>query len=83
MNIYIRNQEGDAVIEKGKILIVGGTKRTSLLTGDSEGALVRLGVYKDETETEDILNEITQRIVQPTAREVERGCIFIDLKENK
>ena len=83
MNIYIRNQEGDGVIEKGKILTIGGTKRTSLLTGDSEDSLVCLGVYKDEEMATEILNEITQRVVQPTAKEVEKGCLFIDLSAIK
>ena len=80
MRVYIRNQEGTALIEKGKILSIGGTKKAYLVTGDDELMPISLGKYKDEERAEEILNEIIQRIIEPTAKEVEKGVIFIDLK---
>lgn len=80
MHVYIRNQEGTALIEKGKILTGGGTKSCCLLTGDDKGMLIPIGEYESKARAEEILNEIIQRTVQPTAREIEKGIIFIDLK---
>lgn len=80
MHVYIRNQEGTALIEKGKILSVGGTGGKYLLTGDDELVMTSIGKYKNKKRAEEILNEIIQRTMQPTAREAEKNIIFIDLK---
>lgn len=80
MHIYIRNQRGDALIEKGKILIIGSAKRNCIFTGEDELKLTFLGEYKNEKEAEEVLGHIISRIVSPTAREVERGSIYIDLE---
>lgn len=80
MRIYIRNQRGDALIEKGKILIIGSAKRNCIFTGENELELVLLGKYKKEEETKEVLSHMISRIVSPTAKEIERGSIFIDLE---
>lgn len=80
MNIYIRNQEGSALIEKGKILSVGGTNGCYLVTGDDEKMPISLGKYRSRERAEEMLCEVMQRVVEPRVREVERGVIFIDLK---
>lgn len=80
MHVYIRNQEGTALIEKGKILSIGGTNKAYLVTGDDELMPISLGRYKDKERAEEILQEIIQRIIEPTAKEVAKGVIFIDLK---
>lgn len=81
MHIYIRNQRGDALIEKGKVLIIGSAKRNCIFTGEDELKLTFLGEYKDKEEAEEILRHIINRIVNPTPKEIERGNIFIDLEE--
>ena len=80
MRVYIRNQEGTALIEKGKILSIGGTNKAYLVTGDDELMPISLGKYKDEERAEEILQEIMQRIIEPNIKEVGKGIIFIDLK---
>ena len=80
MHVYIRNQKGDALIEKGRIISVGGLNRQFLITGEDELMPISLGKYKDEERAEEILNEIMQRVIEPTAKEVSKGVIFIDLK---
>lgn len=80
MHVYIRNQDGTALIEKGKILTGGGTKKCCLLTGDDILNLTPIGEYESKERAEEILQEMIQRIIEPTARETEKGIIFIDLK---
>lgn len=80
MKIYIKNQEGTALIEKGKILTGGGTKRCCLLTGDDTGMLTSIGEYESKERATEIMNEIIQRVVEPTAKEVQKGVIYIDLE---
>lgn len=80
MHVYIRNQAGDALIEKGRILAIGGTNKSYLVTGDDELMPASLGKYANEERACEILNEVMQRVVEPTAKEVQRGIIFIDLK---
>lgn len=80
MNVYIRNQVGDALIEKGQILACGGTKREYLMTGNDEIMMISLGKFATRKRAQEILNEIMQRVVEPTAKEVQKGIIFIDLK---
>lgn len=80
MRVYIRSQAGDALIEKGKILSIGGTNGHFLVTGEDELMPISVGKYRSRERAEEVLNEIIQRIVEPRAREVEKGVIFIDLK---
>ncbi len=81
MHIYIRNQKGDGLIEKGKILIIGSIKRNCIFTGDNEENLILLGKYKDEETANEVLGHIVNRIIAPTEKEIERKNIFIDLSE--
>lgn len=80
MRVYIRNQEGTALIEKGKILTGGGTKKCCLLTGDDKSNLIPIGEYGSKERAEEILQGVMQRIIGPTAKEVQKGVIYIDLK---
>lgn len=80
MHVYIRNQEGTALIEKGKILTGGGTKKCCLLTGNDILNLTPIGEYESKERAEEILQGMIQRIIEPTAKEVAKGVIFIDLK---
>lgn len=79
MKVYIREQSGERLIEVGKEIFVEEMKKPFLITGEKDRLSI-LGEYESIERARDILNEIIQRIVQPTAREVGKGVIFIDLK---
>ena len=79
MKVYFRTQLGDGLIEKGKILRLVASKRTYIVTGDKEEDVVRLTSFDDELEAKQTFEQIISRIVSPTAREVEKGIIYIDL----
>lgn len=79
MRVYFRTQLGDGLIEKGKILRLVASKRTHIVTGDKEEDVVRLTSFDDEAEGMQVFEQIISRIVSPTAREVEKGIIYIDL----
>lgn len=79
MKVYFRTQLGDGLIEKGKILRLIASKRTYIVTGDKEEDVIRLTSFDDELEAKQTFEQIISRIVSPTAREVEKGIIFIDL----
>ncbi len=79
MKVYFRTQLGDGLIEKGKILRLVASKRTYIVTGDKEEDVIRLTSFDDEAEGMQVFEQIISRIVQPTAREVEKGIIYIDL----
>lgn len=79
MKVYFRTQLGDGLIEKGKILRLVASKRTHIVTGDKEEDVVRLTSFDDEAEGMQVFEQIISRIVSPTAREVEKGIIYIDL----
>lgn len=79
MKVYFRTQLGDGLIEKGKILRLVASKRTYIVTGDKEEDVIRLTSFDDEAEGMKVFEQIISRIVQPTAREVEKGIIYIDL----
>lgn len=79
MRVYIRDQEGSSLIEKGEILSIRVSKTVYLATGNSMNSLVQIAEFKSEKEAKRVLEEIIQRIVEPKAREVERGVIYIDL----
>lgn len=81
MRIEIKNQRGDGLIEKGKILRIGAMKRRCILTGENEEELTVLGQYKDEEEAIEVLSYMIDRVVKPTEKEKERGVILIDLEE--
>lgn len=79
MKVYFRTQLGDGLIEKGKILRLVASKRTYIVTGDKEEDVIKLTSFDDELEAKQTFEQIISRIVQPTAREVEKGIIYIDL----
>ena len=79
MKVYFRTQLGDGLIEKGKILRLVASKRTYIVTGDKEEDVIRLTSFDDEAEGMQVFEQIISRIVSPTAREVEKGIIYIDL----
>lgn len=80
MKVYIREQEGNKLIELGKILKIETNKiGTFIITGDYNEHTVIIKLCEDEKEAKTIFNEMISRIVQPTAREVEKGIIYIDL----
>lgn len=80
MKVYIRNQEGKMLIELGKILKRETNKiGTFIITGDYNGNTVVIKLCEDENKAEKILNEMISRIVSPTANEIARGIIYIDL----
>lgn len=80
MRVYIRNQEGSALIEKGKILSIGGSNKRYLVTGEDELMTMSVGKYKDEARAKEVLEEVMARVISPTVSEVQKGIIFIDLK---
>ena len=79
MRVYFRTQLGDGLIEKGKILKLITSKREYIVTGETEEDVIKLTSFDDKDEAKQVFNEMISRIVQPTAREVERGIIYIDL----
>lgn len=81
MTVYILNQEGNALIEKGKILSVGGTHKEYVLTGDDELMPITLGKYESEAKAHEVLGYIAGRIISPTSKELETGIIYIDLNQ--
>lgn len=78
MKVYFREQSGDRLIEAGKEIFVEEMKKPFLITGEKDRLSI-LGEYESLEKAREILNEVIQRIVQPTAREVEKGIIYIDL----
>lgn len=78
MKVYFREQSGDRLIEAGKEIFVEEMKKPFLITGEKDRLSI-LGEYESIEKARETLNEVIQRIVQPTAREVEKGIIFIDL----
>lgn len=79
MTVYFRTQLGDGLIEKGKILRLVASKRTYIVTGDKEEDVIRLTSFDDEAEAMIVFEQIINRIVSPTANEIARGIIYIDL----
>ena len=78
MKVYFREQSGDRLIEAGKEIFVEEMKKPFLITGEKDRLSI-LGEHESIEKARETLNEVIQRIVQPTAREVEKGIIFIDL----
>ena len=81
MKVYIRTQDGKGLIEKGKLLAIGGAKSNHLITGDDEIMPIALGEYDNEEITMKVFLNVAARVVYPTEKEIERGIIYIDLQE--
>lgn len=80
MTVYIRAQDGNELIEKGAYLGIGGTKRNSIITGENRMNAQLLGMYTQDTVWE-VFGHIVDRIINPTAQEIKKGIIYIDLNE--
>lgn len=80
MTVYIRTQDGNELIEKGAYLGIGGTKRNSIITGENRMNTQLLGMYTQDTVWE-VFGYIVNRIINPTAQEIKKGIIYIDLNE--
>ena len=82
MTVYFRTQGKEGLIEKGKILrLMASKQKVYIVTGEREDAVIELASFKEEVEGQKVFNEIIQRIVEPRAKEIERGVVYIDLSE--
>lgn len=79
MTIYFKSASGASLVKLGNILTIGGSKKNSLLTGNEIANLVKISEYSSEEETQKILDDIINKITHPTAKELEKGVIYIVL----
>lgn len=80
MRVYISKRD-KGIVELGKILKISSNKvGTFIVTGDYNSE-VTIMLCKDEEEAKKVLNEIVQRVVQPTAKEIEKGIVYIEIGE--
>lgn len=79
MRVYIKVREGE-VIELGRRIKVEESKVGVFITttGDYERELI-IKECKDRKEGERIIGEIMQRVVEPRAKEIERGVVYIEI----
>lgn len=80
MIVYFRTINGESLVEKGKILTIGGAKRDCILTGNDKMSLEVIGSYKNEEEAKEVFEGIIEKIMNPTVQEMNKGIIYIDLK---
>lgn len=80
MIVYFRTMEGESLVEKGKILTIGGAKRDCILTGNDKNHLEVIGSYKTKEEAKELFDAIIAKIVSPTVLEMQKGVIYIDLE---
>lgn len=82
MTVYFRAETGDKLIKLGKVIKIETNKiGTFIVTGDYNEHTVVLKLCSDEETGQKVFNEIIQRIVEPRAKEIERGVVYIDLSE--
>lgn len=80
MTVYFRTETGDKLIKLGKVLKIETNKiGTFIVTGDYNEHTVVLKLCSDEEIGQKTFNEIISRIVSPTANEVAKEIIYIDL----
>ena len=79
MTIYFKSSSGLSLVKLGKILTIGGSKKNSLLTGDEMHGLVKISEYANQEEAQNKLNDIINKISHPTAKELEKHVIYIEL----
>lgn len=78
MRVYIKVREGE-VIELGKRIKVEESKvGVFIITGDYEKEVIIKDCI-DRKEGERIIREIMQRVVEPRAKEIERGVVYIEI----
>ena len=79
MTIYFKNKEKPSLIEMGKILTLSGYKENVIVTGDRYDELVSIATYDTNLEANEIFDKIINKITHPTAKEIEKDIIFIEL----
>lgn len=78
MKVYIKVREGE-VIELGKRIKVEESKvGVFIITGDYEKEVIIKDCI-DRKEGERVIGEIMQRVVEPRAKEIERGVVYIEI----
>lgn len=78
MKVYIKAREGE-VIELGKRIKVEESKvGVFIITGDYEKEVIIKDCI-DRKEGERVIREIMQRVVEPRAKEIERGVVYIEI----
>lgn len=80
MIVYFRTINGESLVEKGKILTIGGAKRDCILTGNDKMSLEVIGNYETKEEAQELFDAIIAKIVNPTLQEMQKGFIYIDLQ---
>lgn len=81
MTVYFKTKDGLSLIKLGKILTIGGTKKDSLLTGDTGSSIILLAKYANKEEAQKTLDEIINKITHPTAKEIQSDTMYIQLQE--
>lgn len=81
MTVYIRSQDNLKLIKLGELLIIGGAKKESILTGNKADSLVLLGSYKNHEEAKEKFEEIVGRILSPSVIEKSADMMYIDLSQ--
>lgn len=81
MTVYIRSQDNLKLIKLGELLIIGGAKKESILTGNKADSLVLLGSYKNNEEAKEKFEEIVGRILSPSVIEKSADMMYIDLSQ--
>ena len=81
MTVYIRSQDNLKLIKLGELLIIGGAKKESILTGNKADSLALLGSYKNHEEAKEKFEEIVGRILSPSVIEKSADMMYIDLSQ--
>lgn len=81
MTVYIRSQDNLKLVELGELLIIGGAKKESILTGNKADSLALLGSYENHEEAKEKFEEIVGRILSPSIIEKSADMMYIDLSQ--